>query len=436
MQVFSLLAANPAWLELLIEIIAAAPRLADYLGREPQALDALLARDFFEPMPGAARQRTLLEAMLGEAGDYERALDGTRRFAREQGFRAGVQVLRGLAGAEEAGAAFSAIAEAALAALMPRVAAEFAERHGPPPGRGMAVVALGKLGTREMTAGSDLDLVTIYDAAADAVSEGRQPLAAQAYYPRLTKALVAALTAPTSEGRLYEVDMRLRPSGRQGPVAVSLDAFRRYHAETAWVWEHLALTRARVVASAGADGADSDGTDNGGQALAEDVASALDAVLAARQGDESVGSAAGEMRAKLAEAHRAKRGDPWALKHAAGGLMEIEFAAQTGTLYCGLPRAESAAHQLPRLTEAGWLTEAETAAMTDALALLTRLQQVERVALSAETPPERFGPCLSDALARITGMPDFERLTLELTELERAAAAAVDARFQRLAPTD
>ncbi|MEL6482206.1 MAG: bifunctional [glutamine synthetase] adenylyltransferase/[glutamine synthetase]-adenylyl-L-tyrosine phosphorylase, partial [Pseudomonadota bacterium] len=253
-QVFSLLAANPAWLDLLLELIAAAPRLADYLGREPQALDALLAQDFFEPMPDAAGQLAVLEGSLADAMHYEDALDLVRRFAREQGFRAGVQVLRGLAAPEEAGAAFSGVAEAALSALLPRVVEDFGYRHGPPPGRGLAVVALGKLGTREMTAGSDLDLVILYDAPLDAVSEGRRPLPAQAYYPRLTKALLAALTAPTSEGRLYEVDMRLRPSGRQGPVAVSLDAFRRYHAEAAWVWEHLALTRARVVAAAGEEG--------------------------------------------------------------------------------------------------------------------------------------------------------------------------------------
>ncbi|MEM9765540.1 MAG: glutamine-synthetase adenylyltransferase, partial [Pseudomonadota bacterium] len=409
---------------LLLELIAAAPRLADYLGREPQALDALLAQDFFEPMPDATGQHAVLETSLADAMHYEDALDLVRRFAREQGFRAGVQVLRGLAAPEEAGAAFSGVAEAALRALLPRVVEDFGYRHGPPPGRGLAVVALGKLGTREMTAGSDLDLVILYDAPLDAVSEGRRPLPAQTYYPRLTKALLAALTAPTSEGRLYEVDMRLRPSGRQGPVAVSLDAFRRYHAEAAWVWEHLALTRARVVAAAGQEG------DTG--ALAATVSTLLDEVLARRKDDASVGEAASEMRKKLAEAHRTERDAPWSLKHTAGGLMEVEFATQTGVLICGLPRADRAGQQLPRLAEAGWLTAAEAEAMASALDLTVRLQQLERVALSDATPPERFGPCLSAALARAVGTPDFERLSDFLAERQKEAAAAVEARFARL----
>ncbi|MEM6354632.1 MAG: bifunctional [glutamine synthetase] adenylyltransferase/[glutamine synthetase]-adenylyl-L-tyrosine phosphorylase, partial [Pseudomonadota bacterium] len=433
-QVFSLLAANPAWLDLLLELIAAAPRLADYLGREPQALDALLAQDFFEPMPDAAGQRALLEAMLREAALYEDALDIVRRFAREQGFRAGVQVLRGLAEPDEAGAAFSAVAEAALGALLPRVVANFAERHGPPPGRGLAVVALGKLGTREMTAGSDLDLVILYDAPLDTESNGPRPLPAQTYYPRLTKALLAALTAPTTEGRLYEVDMRLRPSGRQGPVAVSIDAFRRYHAETAWVWEHLALTRARVVAEAKGDAAgDAEGEMAGAPAtFGAEVANALDAVLATRRGDPQVGEAAGEMRQKLAEAHRSERAAPWSLKHAAGGLMEIEFAAQTGALVCGLPRAESAARQIARLAETGWLEPGEAEAMVTAQQLLLKLQQLERVALSDPTPPERFGPCLSTAFARAVGLQDFSRLTELLADCQRDAANAIERLFERL----
>ncbi len=134
-----------------------------------------------------------------------------------------------------------------LAAVLPRVAAEFARRHGPAPGGGAVVVAMGKLGSREMTVSSDLDLIVVYDAPPDASSDGARPLAAPAYYARLTQAVIAALTAPMADGVLYKVDMRLRPSGRQGPVATSLASFRRYQAEEAWTWEHLALTRARVV---------------------------------------------------------------------------------------------------------------------------------------------------------------------------------------------
>src|SRR5262249_7855669 len=133
--------------------------------------------------------------------------------------------------------------------LLPRVADDFAKSHGAIKGGAMVVVALGKLGSREMTPTSDLDLILIYDCAEDAEqSDGQRPLAAPAYYARLTQRYINALTALTSEGALYEVDMRLRPSGTSGPLATSLAAFRRYHDEDAWTWEQMALTRARVIA--------------------------------------------------------------------------------------------------------------------------------------------------------------------------------------------
>ncbi|MFQ5567947.1 MAG: glutamine-synthetase adenylyltransferase, partial [Paracoccaceae bacterium] len=383
-QVFSLFTANPHLLDLIVEICAAAPRLAAHLGRQPQALDALLDRDFYSPLPDASTLTGELEAWLRDERDYERVLDSVRRWAREQTFRAGVQVLRAVGDAAEAGLAFSAIAEAALSVLYPRVITEFSRRHGPPPGRGMAVVAMGKLGSAEMTAGSDLDLITIYDDEDAEASDGPKPLAPVTYFPRLTQALVAALTVPTAEGRLYEVDMRLRPSGRQGPVATSLGGFAKYQAEQAWVWEHLALTRARVVA--------------GPPDLAADVGRAIRAALAGRKGDAEVLEQARGMRARLLAAHAGERRNPWALKHAAGGLMEIEFLAQTGVLYHGLTcRAAGAA--LPALAASGWIGEDEAAALGEALALMQRLQQIERVALETPVDPETAGEGLRRAMA-------------------------------------
>ena len=137
-----------------------------------------------------------------------------------------------------------------MVALWPHVVSSFAQKHGAPPGRGAAVVAMGSLGAGRLNAESDLDLIVIYDGDGVDASDGRRPLATRAYYARLTQALVPAISAPTAAGRLYEVDMRLRPSGRQGPVATGLSAFRDYQTTEAWTWEHLALTRARPVAGA------------------------------------------------------------------------------------------------------------------------------------------------------------------------------------------
>ena len=281
-------------------------------------LDAVISADFYRPLRGASELRAELAERLARAPDYEAALNLARVWMRERHFRIGVHLLRGIAEPEEAAAAYSAVAEAVLGALWPVVIADFATRHGPPPGAGAVVVAMGKLGSREMTVSSDLDLLVIYDAEGEEASDGRRPLPVTVYYARLTQALISALSAPTSEGVLYKVDMRLRPSGRSGPVATSLAAFRRYQAEEAWTWEHLALTRARVVA--------------GPADLGEEVAAAIAAVLAHPHDAAKVLADAADMRRRLAEAHEAAAADPWEVKLGPGRMMDIELLAQTGAL--------------------------------------------------------------------------------------------------------
>src|SRR6185312_1871460 len=148
----------------------------------------------------------------------------------------------------EAGLAYSDIAQATISALCDRVEGRFAQTHGGFSDQRLAVLGLGKLGSREMSATSDLDLIFVYDIPPGLeASDGGQPLAPIQYYTRLSAKIVTALTAHTNEGALYEVDMRLRPSGRAGPLANSLEAFETYHAQSAWTWEHMALTRARVI---------------------------------------------------------------------------------------------------------------------------------------------------------------------------------------------
>ncbi|TVQ54523.1 MAG: bifunctional [glutamine synthetase] adenylyltransferase/[glutamine synthetase]-adenylyl-L-tyrosine phosphorylase [Rhodobacteraceae bacterium] len=411
-QFFALCEANPQLMDLLAEICAAAPRLATYLGRHAGVLDAVLDRAFFEPLPDARALTQDLAAALAQAEDYERALDVARRWAKEKTFRAGVQVLRGVAEAHEAGRAFSAVAEACLAALYPVVVAEFARRHGAPPGGGAAVVAMGKLGSREMTATSDLDLLVICDTEAEDESAGPKPLPATVYYARLTQALIAALTAPTAEGALYAVDMRLRPSGRKGPVATRLAAFRRYQREEAWTWEHLALTRARTVA--------------GDAAAREATEAALAEALAAPRDARKTLADVADMRARVADAHRAERDDPWALKHARGGLMDVEFAAQAGLLVTGVVGARAPRAALGLLAEAGWLPEADAEALRAAHDLMMALQHVERVALDRPFDPETAGPGLRAAMARAGGAADFDALSEKLHTAQARAAEAVD----------
>ena len=408
-QVFSLFRANRHLLKLVIDIFSTAPRLADHLGRRPQTLDALLSEEFFEELPQQEWLEADLHIRIGDTTDYERVLDIARIWAREVNFRIGVQVLLGMADAVEAGKAFSGVAEAVLAGLLPIVTERFAERYGSPPGRGIAVVALGKFGTREMTARSDLDLIAVYDASGAENSDGPRPLSSSTYFARLTQALVTALTAVTAEGRLYAVDMRLRPSGRQGPVAVSLAAFEEYQTRQAWVWEHLALTRGRPVA--------------GEPSLVSHAAEVIRTAVEGRKGDPRVIEEARTMRSRLLEAHRTDRSNPWSLKHTAGGLMEIEFLTQTGGLFHGHGQGYPARDSLKPLAESGWIDAEEAERLAAALALQTHLLQIDCVALERPFDQEVAGERLCQSMAELTGNKDFDSLLQSLRSAQAAAAA-------------
>lgn len=256
-QIFSLFEANPHLIDLIVDICATAPRLAIYLSGHSSVLDAVLAGSFFEPWPQAVGMRALLaheilKTRSRPGAGYEDCLDTARQFAHEWQFRVGVHYLRGLIDADTASAQYTDIADAVVQAMTAEVSANFSKRHGPLPGRGAVIVAMGSAGARQMHASSDLDLLCLYDAGDVAMSDGEKPLPVRQYYARWMQALVTALSVPTAAGRLYEVDMRLRPSGRHGPVATSITAFYEYQYREAWVWEHLALTRARPVSWAGA----------------------------------------------------------------------------------------------------------------------------------------------------------------------------------------
>ncbi|MEM9060938.1 MAG: bifunctional [glutamine synthetase] adenylyltransferase/[glutamine synthetase]-adenylyl-L-tyrosine phosphorylase [Pseudomonadota bacterium] len=408
-QVFSLFSANPNLLDLIVEICATAPRLALYLGRRPQTLDAFLDQDFWSPLPSAEILTADLVARLALADDYERKLDEVRRWAREMRFRAGVQVLRGTADNQAAGRAFTSIAVASVDALLPHVIDQFAERHGRPPGLGMSILAMGKLGSGEMTSGSDLDLIIIYDADGALESDGRKPLSPGVYYPRLTQSLVAALTAPTAEGALYEVDMRLRPSGRQGPVAVSFASFESYQTEEAWVWEHLALMRASLI--------------TGSLGLRDRIEGVIGEVLRRRTGSVSVMTEALEMRDRIADARETDRKNSWDLKQAEGGILEIEFTIQTGCLMNGLPHGRPMYAQIEDLANSGWLDAAEAGCLREALEFQQSLQQVERIALEDSIVPETLGAGLQEVMARAVGAESFDAVSERLRDLQQAGAA-------------
>jgi len=407
-QLFSLFEANPTLQGLIVDICATAPALAQYLSRNSGVFDAVIAGDFFAAWPGVAALTRGLRTELARSQDYEEALDATRRWAKDWHFRIGVHYLRGLVTAHEAGGHYADLAEAAVAGLYPAVVAEMARKHGPPPGRGAVVLAMGSLGAGQLNATSDLDLIVIYDPLDAEASDGRRPLAARAYYARLTQALVTAISAPTAEGRLYEVDMRLRPSGRAGPVATQLSSFARYQREEAWTWEHLALTRARVIA--------------GEPGLAREVEAVRCEILAMRGGERNVRADVAEMRARIATA-KSPRG-AFDAKVGPGRLQDIELCAGAAALLAGSP-ARTVEDQLGDGVAAGVLGAAAAEGLAEAERLFWALQASSRLLTGAPLDLGAVGEGGLRLILRETGMDDEAALRAAMEARGDAAARIV-----------
>ena len=415
---FALFASNPSLLDLVAEIMGNAPLLAEHLAHHPTLLDAVVQANFFAPLPPADVLAAELDESLAEAGtDQQDRLDAARRWANDRKFQVGVQTLRGMMTPEEAAGAFTAIAEAALGATARWVEADLARVHGPIPGGGWCLLAMGKMGGREMTATSDLDLILVYEAP-DTVEEsaGPRPLAVAAWYARLTQRLVAALTAPTGEGVLYPVDMRLRPSGNSGPIASSLAAFGRYQHEAAWTWEHMALTRARPVA--------------GDPGLCARVAGLIRDVLTLRRDPGKLLTDVADMRARMAREHRAA--NRWQVKHMPGGLVDIEFVAQYLQLahahaHPGILAANTG-DALEAASRAGLLSRPDHDVLVEAWRLWSSIQMVLRQTIAGELDERNAPRGLTDLLAGTAGLTDFKTLVDRIDD----CAAAAHAVYQRL----
>ncbi|HEV1999952.1 MAG TPA: bifunctional [glutamine synthetase] adenylyltransferase/[glutamine synthetase]-adenylyl-L-tyrosine phosphorylase [Xanthobacteraceae bacterium] len=398
---------HPDLVELLAVIFGTAPRLAEIVAQAPSLLDGLLDPAFFGAPPGEVQLTERLAALLADAPNHEELLDRARRFGREHMVLIGVRVLSGALSASQAGEAFARLADVLIRALHRAEEERFATVHGRIKGAQSAAVAFGKLGGREMTAGSDLDLVLLYDSAADAPqSDGGRPLHAATYYARLTQRLVSALTTPTNAGKLYDVDLRLRPSGRSGPVATSLASFAIYQRDEAWTWEHMALTRARVVSAT--------------PVLRARIETLIRDVLCRARDPAKIARDGREMRGMIAR--EKGEGDRWDLKYAAGGLIDIEFTAQFLVL------GHAAKH--PAIVDTNTvrvLGEAQALNLIDAAdgellraaaKLYHDLTQLLRLCLSGRFDAKTAGPGLLALLARAGGLPDFATLEAHLADTQ------------------
>ncbi len=416
LQLFALLASNPRLLDLLARILGTAPRLAEIVTRRPHVLDGVLTPAFFGSLPERKSLAPRLDETLVQAVSYEDALNRARIFGQEQAFLIGVRILAGTIDAPRAGRAYTELAELLVGASLRLAAGQLEMAHGPMPGGRIALVAMGRLGGREMTASSDLDLIILYEVPpGTAGSTGARPLSPPQYYTRLTQRLVAAISAPTSEGRLYDVDFRLRPSGNSGPLATSLDAFDAYQAKDAWTWEHMALTRARAVA--------------GDAALMRKATKAIEAALGRPRDPARVIADVLEMRG-LVEAE--KGGGVWDLKQAPGGMVDVEFLAQSLELRHAHEHPSIVAGETEAVLRAcaakGLLARGDAEILLPATRLYQNLNQVLRLCIDGTLKPEDAPGGLREFLAVTGEMPDFARLEAHLVATE----AAVRATFERL----
>jgi glutamate-ammonia-ligase adenylyltransferase len=411
-QLFSLFKSNPSLLDLVARIMGSAPRIAGILARRPILLDGVLSADFRTPLPEAAALSDDLGRMLDRAGDEQDLLDFARRATNDRRFQVGAHLLSGIVSPRDAAFAYSDVASVVVAALAERVEAMFARQHGSFDGPRMAVVAMGKLGSREMTATSDLDLMFVYDVPEGIdQSDGERPLAPAQYYTRLSQRILNALTVQTNDGALYEVDMRLRPSGSAGPIACSLAAFTVYQVEQAWTWEHMALCRARVIA--------------GPPELRRRVEAAIHDTLARPRDADRLLRDVADMRTRVAT-HRPPKG-PWDFKLVRGGLFDVDFVVQYlclrhGATHPAVPHADPAV-ALARLADAGLIDRDRAARLSRAYRLFTDLQGLMRLALDQSeadfdeaSAPEGLRRLLIKA-AGVDSIGDLKQQVIEAAEM-------------------
>jgi glutamate-ammonia-ligase adenylyltransferase len=406
-RLISLLSQNRDLVALVALILGAAPRLGDMLARQPQLMDGLIDPRFFGAMPDQRELSARLTETLKDADSYEEFLDRLRLFGQESLFLIGARILSGTVSAQHASVAFADVAEGIVHTVHGLVAAQFAAQHGRIKGQQTAILAMGKLGSREMTASSDLDLILIYDFDHEEPdSDGARPLHGAQYFARLTQRLISAFTTRTNYGVLYEVDMRLRPSGRAGPLASRLDSFAEYQEREAWTWEHMALTRARVISAP--------------PEFCSRIGRVIRDVLTRPRDRAVIASDVAEMRRAIAL--EKGEADIWDLKYVAGGMIDIEFIAQY------LQLVHAAAH--PEILDVGTLQVLDHAArlgvlpaaaaevLRPAARLYHDLTQILRLCVTGKFKPEAAGEDLLRVLARAGDAPDFSSLQARVRETQ------------------
>ena len=406
-ELLTLLRSQDALLTLFAEILGSAPRLARVAALHPHVLDGVIDPAFGQAaLDSDALERRIRGVVGAPPPSVEEGLDRLRDAARQENFLVGARLLSGVYPAKAAAQAYCAVAEACLRVAFADTRAAFSADHGVIEGAQSVVLGLGRLGAGELTPSSDLDLMLLYDRPEEAgPSDGRRSLDPVTWHVRFTQRLVAALTVPTRRGTLYQVDMRLRPSGNKSPAATQFAGFEAYHRGEAEIWEEMALTRARVVA--------------GDPDLAERASASIRAILSRRREPAKVAAAVAQMRALIAKEKGEK--NPWDLKLALGGLTDLDFLAQ----YLVLAHAADHPALLVRDTlsvfaaarAAGLLAAPDAAALEEAARLIGDVQLWQRFTVEEAFDPAAVPARVMTRIATSVGRPDIKVLRAELDEV-------------------
>ncbi len=344
----TLLVENPEIIASLVNLFGSSSWVAEQLTQSPSLLDELLNEESLYRIPSKDWLATELRQQLLRIpeDDLEVQMDALRYFKQSHSLKVAASDLSGKRELMKTSDYLTYLAEVILTEVLALAMTEMSRQYGQPEGD-FIMVGYGKLGGIEMSYSSDLDLVFIYQADPQATTPGPKSIDYHTFYTRLGQKIIHLLTTRMNSGQLYEVDMRLRPSGSSGLLVSTMAAFERYQKENAWVWEHQALVRARVV--------------SGAPQLAEQFAQLRQRVLASERDQNLVREEVLKMRDKMRE-HLLKPGNlsKFDLKQGVGGIVDIEFMVQYAVL--------AWAHQVPELAK-----------YTDNIRILDALQAEQRI---------------------------------------------------------
>jgi [glutamine synthetase] adenylyltransferase / [glutamine synthetase]-adenylyl-L-tyrosine phosphorylase len=316
----ALMEQHPATRRILLQLFASSAYLSTIFIRHPDMIDTLVRSDLAKSRRDAGELREEVRGLVGASVDFESKLDALRAARHQEFLRIAIADLAGALDIFEVERELTTIAEVVLEEAMSIARDEIGARFKIPASLRICVLALGRLGAREMSYNSDLDLIFVYDDQAEVAASSREIAS------RMMQKLIAILESRTREGYAYKLDLRLRPSGNAGPLVTSLPGFREYHRQSSAVWERQALVRARVVA--------------GDHELAEQAEEARQEFVYGRSLSAAEVGEIAAMRTRMQNEIGVEDGTRINIKQGHGGLVDVEFLAQMMALRHGHRHSE------------------------------------------------------------------------------------------------